>query len=136
MFYRIVALSLFFINVAYASLTDCSNGGSLFKIKSMSFLPDPMIKGQNSTLLVSMSVPEVITDGTVTYTTTYNFIPFSPTVEALCDVTVPCPITVGTLDTYSSFPADPSLSGTIQIKIEWKDQKSRQLLCLLIKIKT
>ena len=118
-----------------AAVTDCSNGGSVFKVTSMSFTPDPMIKGQNSTLLLSMSVPEVITDGTATYSTTYNFIPFSPTVDPLCGVTIPCPITIGTLDTYSSFPSDPSLSGTIQVKIEWRDQNARQLLCILIKTK-
>ena len=127
-------LALYFTAVSSA-VTDCSNGGSVFKVTSMSFTPDPMIKGQNSTLLLSMSVPEVITDGTATYSTTYNFIPFSPTVDPLCGVTIPCPITIGTLDTYSSLPSDPSLSGTIQVKIEWKDQSARQLLCVLIKTK-
>lgn len=120
---------------ASSAVTDCSNGLSLFKLSSMSFTPDPMIKGQNSTLLLSMSVPEVITDGTATYTTTYNFIPFSPTIEPLCGVTVPCPIVIGTLDTYSSYPADSSLSGSISIKIEWKDAAARQLMCVLIRTK-
>jgi hypothetical protein len=135
MFCYILTLGLFILNLASATVSDCSNGGSVFKVTSMSFTPDPMVKGQNSTLLLSMSVPEVITDGTARYTTTYNFIPFSPTVEALCGVTIPCPVTIGNLDTYSSFPADSSLSGSIQVKIEWTDQNSRQLLCILIKTK-
>lgn len=129
-------LSMFVCSIA--SVTDCSNGVSLFKLTSMSFLPDPTVPGQNSTLLLSMTVPEEITvaaGASATYTTTYNFIPFSPTVDPLCDVTVPCPITVGSLNTYSSFPIDPTLSGTLQIKIEWKDMISRQLLCVLIKTK-
>ena len=125
-------LALYFTAVS-AIVSDCSNGASVFKVTSMSFTPDPMIKSQNSTLLLSIAVPEVVTDGTATYTTTYNFIPFSPTVEALCGVTIPCPVTIGNLDTYSSFPADSSLSGSIQVKIEWKDQNARQLLCILIK---
>ena len=127
-------LTLYFTAVS-AIVSDCSNGASVFKVSSMSFTPDPMIKGQNSTLLLSMSVPETITDGTAIYTTTYNFIPFSPTIEALCGVTIPCPVKIGNLDTYSSLPADPSLSGSIQVKIEWKDQDARQLLCILIKTK-
>jgi len=117
------------------SLTDCSNGGSLFKITSMSFSPDPAVRGENSTLLISMTVPQEITGGTATYSTTYNFIPFSPTVEPLCDKTVACPIKVGTLNTVSSFPIDPSLSGTLQLRIEWKDPNSIQLLCVSIKTK-
>ena len=119
----------------FASVTDCSNGGSLFKLTSMSFSPDPTVAGENSTLLLSMTVPQEIASGTATYTTTYNFIPFSPTVEPLCDKTVVCPILVGDLHTYSSFPIDSSLSGTLQLRIEWKDLSEIQLLCVAIKTK-
>jgi len=129
---KFLSLLVLFIFSTNASVTDCSNGNSLFKITSMSFSPDPTVPGQNSTLLLSMNVPEVVNDGTATYSTTYNFIPFSPTVDPLCG-TVNCPIQIGTLDTYSSFPIDSSLSGSLQLKIEWKD--TRQLLCILIKTK-
>ena len=120
---------------AYASVTDCSSGNSLFKLTSMSFLPDPTVPGQNSTLLLSMNVPEQITNGTAKYTTTYNFIPFTPTVDDLCDVTVSCPIQVGALDTRSSYPTSTGLSGSLQIKVEWTELTGRQLLCVLIKTK-
>lgn len=133
-----VAFFSLFFALASATVSDCSNGGSLFKLTSMSFSPDPTVPGQNSTLLLSMIVPQEITvaDGaTATYTTTYNFIPLSPTVDPLCDVTVPCPIHVGTLDTYSSLPIDASLSGTLQLKIEWKDSRAQQLMCVQIKTK-
>lgn len=131
----VASIFSFFIHT-FASVTDCSNGASLFKLSSMSFSPDPTIPGQNSTLLLSIDVPEQFNDlaATATYSTTYNFIPFTPTVDTLCDVTIPCPIKVGILDTYSTFPIDPTLSGTLQLKIEWKDSV-RQLLCVLIKTK-
>lgn len=128
----LLGLSLF--SIARASISDCSNGASLFKISSMSFLPDPPVLGTNSTLLLSMDVPEEISGGTVTYSVTYNFIPFSPTVEDLC-LALTCPILVGDLDTISSIPFDPSLSGTLSFKIEWKDITNRQLLCVNIKTK-
>ena len=130
-----LALLTLLASVCFGSVTDCSNGDSLFKLTSMSFSPDPTVAGENSTLLLSMTVPQEITDGTAIYTTTYNYIPFSPTVDPLCDVTVPCPILVGDLHTYSSFPIDPSLSGSLQLKIEWKDLNSLPLLCVLIKTK-
>ena len=120
---------------AYASVSDCSSGKSLFTLTSMSFSPDPTVPGQNSTLLLSMSVPEQVTNGTATYTTTYNFLPLTPTVDALCGVTVPCPIYVGKLDTVSSYPIDASLSGSLAIKIEWAELTGRQLLCVSIKTK-
>ena len=134
--FRIAFLSSIITSIL-ASVTDCSNGASLFKLTSMSFSPDPTVPGVNSTLLLSMTVPQEITvadAASAIYSSTYNFIPFSPTVDPLCDVTVPCPITVGDLHTYSSFPIDPTLSGSLQLKIEWVDQ-ARQLLCVLIKTK-
>ena len=105
----------------------------LFHLTSMSFLPDLPVVGQNSTLKLSMTVPEVITSGTATYLTTLNFIPFTPTVDPLCG-TVACPIEVGTLDTVSSFPVPSGVSGSLSIKINWESE-SRELLCVLLKMK-
>ena len=131
---RLFALVSFLLSpVALSSVSDCSNGASLFHPISMSFSPDPTVPGENSTLLLSLKVPEELNNGTATYTTTYNFIPFAPTTDDLCGFTVPCPIQVGTLDTRSSYPIDPNLSGTMTIKVEWKDLTGRQLLCVFIK---
>ena len=129
-----VLTSLFALN-ASALVSDCSNGKSLFTLTSMSISPDPPVRGQNSTLLLSMNVPEEINNGTATYTVTYNFMPFTPTVDDLCGITVPCPITVGTLDTVSSFPFDDTLSGTIIIRVNWNDLTGRSLLCVSMNLK-
>ena len=135
--YYIIMLGLFIslLATACASVSDCSNGKALFTITSMSFSPDPTVPGQNSTLLLSMSVPEQVTNGTATYTSTYNFLPLTPTVDDLCGVTVSCPINVGKLDTVSSYPIDASLSGSLALKIEWAELTGRQLLCVSIKTK-
>jgi hypothetical protein len=101
----------------------------------MSFSPDPTVPGENSTLLLSMNIPQEITAGTVKYSLTYNFIPLTPTIEQLCSQTVLCPIRVGTLDTVSSFPVDPTLSGSLSIRIEWSDPNAVSLLCVAIKTK-
>jgi hypothetical protein len=133
----LLAACVFFLGVVravQASVTDCSKATALFDITSLSFLPDPPVKGNNSTLFVSMNIPSEVTGGTVTYSVTYNFIPLSPTTEDLCKV-VPngCPIKAGTLDTVSSLPFDGSLSGSITFKIEWKDLSLDQLMCVSIK---
>lgn len=135
--YYIIMLGLFIslLATACASVSDCSNGKALFTIDSMSFSPDPTVPGQNSTLILSLSVPEQVTNGTATYTSTYNFLPLTPTVDDLCGVTVPCPINVGKLDTVSSYPIDASLYGTLTLKIEWAELTGRQLLCVTVKTK-
>jgi hypothetical protein len=99
----------------------------------MSFAPDPPIAGTNSTLLLSMNVPEEINDGTATYTTTLNFIPFQPSTDPLCETTIPCPIKVGQLDTTSSYPFPEGISGTMTLKIQWADGAGRSLMCVQIK---
>jgi hypothetical protein len=118
-----------------ASVADCSAGKSLFRLTSMSFSPDPTVPGQNSTLLLSMKIPEEINNGTATYTSTYNFIPLTPSTDDLCGTTVNCPIGEGYLDTLSSFPIDKSLTGSLTLKIVWADLTGRQLLCVMIKTK-
>jgi len=119
------------ITPVIASVADCSKGKSLFQLTSMSFSPDPTVAGQNSTLLLSMKIPEMINNGTATYTSTYNFLPLTPTVDDLC-TTVVCPINQGTLDTLSSFPVDKGLSGRLTINIVWSDLTGRQLMCVNI----
>jgi len=122
---------------SYAStVTDCSKGASQVKINSMTFQPDPPVKGQNSTLTLALTNPSDILAGTATYSFTYNFLPLTPEVDDLCtQVPDGCPIKAGPLDLVSSYPIDPSLSGTIVAKIEWKDTANVQLLCVSITMK-
>jgi len=122
-----------YLSQGQATVSDCSKG-ALFKLTSMSFLPDPPVKGQNSTLFLSMNVPSAVEGGTATYSATYNFIPLSPTTDDLCMV-VPagCPIQTGALHTVSSIPFDGSLVGSLTLKIVWKDLAAEQLICVLIK---
>ena len=124
----------FFSNVN-ASVSDCSNGASLFQLTSVSFSPDPTVPGQNSTLLLSMDVPTIVTNGTVTYSSTYNFIPLNPSTDPLCYVTVDCPIQVGTLNTRSSYPIPTDLTGSLQMKVVWKDLDGNLLMCVAINTK-
>jgi len=128
-------LSLFTVLVG-GVVTDCSNGGALFKLSSMSFSPDPPVAGENSTLLLSMTVPAQISGGSASYSLTYNFIPFAPTTEDLC-TTLPsgCPIMAGQLNTKSEVPIDKGLSGSVSLKIKWTDLTDRNLLCVLVSMK-
>ena len=102
----------------------------------MSFLPDPAVKGQNSTLALSLDNPSQVLAGTATYSFIYNFIPLTPEVKDLClEVPGGCPIKSGILDTTSSYLIDPSLSGTLVLKIQWKDTVNTELLCISVSMK-
>jgi len=124
-------LLLLFFTTICASVTDCSRGTSKFGIRSLSFGPDPMKRGQNSTIRASLSIPYLVTQATVTYSITYNYIPMPSFTEPLCNSTVMCPITPGVLDVQSSYPAS-GLYGSVQIKIVWKDTRLNELLCVFI----
>ena len=133
MFLRLLTLTTFATNVV-ASITDCSAGKSLFTIQGMGFWPDPAVANMNSTVSFAYTVPAPgFTGGTASYKATYNFIPFSPTVEDLCKSIV-CPIVPGpyNMSTSSTFP---NLKGQLDAKIEWKDTNGAMLLCALIKTK-
>ena len=130
---RLFAAALM-LSSTVGSVLDCAPTNSVFKLTSMIFSPDPVVKGQNATLQLAMNVPQQIDAGTATYAITYNFIPLTPTTENLCNV-VNCPISSGTLTTTSSYPIDSSLSGSLQIKINWKDNSSRDLMCVSVRTK-
>lgn len=124
-------LLLLFFTTICASVTDCSRGTSKFGIRSLSFGPDPMKRGQNSTIRASLSIPYLVRQATVTYSITYNYIPMPSFTEPLCNSTVMCPITPGVLEIQSSYPAS-GLYGSVQIKIVWKDTRLNELLCVFI----
>jgi hypothetical protein len=129
-------LGLLALALTLSSVTDCSKGASQIKITSMTFQPDPPVKGQNSTLNLSLNLPNDIVAGYATYSVTYNFIPLTPDVKDLCgEVPGGCPIKAGPLQLSSSYPIDPSLRGTIVAKIQWKDTANTELLCVSITMK-
>jgi len=112
-----------------ASIKDCGTG-SLFKITELSQDPPDSIKAnENLHMTLKYSVPSEVISGTATKTITLNYIPFSPTVEDLC-INAPCPITVGDHDGSTTYPFPSGVSGTLVSKVEWKDDKGRQLLCI------
>jgi hypothetical protein len=133
---NLLGLILTSYTASLSSVSDCSKGASQVKINSMTFQPDPPVKGQNSTLTLDLSVPTDILAGTATYSFTYNFIPLTPEVDDLCSqVPGGCPIKAGPLELVSSYPIDANLRGTIVAKIEWKDTANIQLLCVSITMK-
>jgi len=74
-----------------------------------------------------------VSDGTVTTSLTYNFIPFSPTTEALCTNTL-CPIVTGFNDRSTTNPW-PDATGTVASTIKW-DLDGNNLLCIKLNVKT
>lgn len=115
-----------------ASVEDCSSSSALFKIESLDFTPDKPLAGENTTLTVKFNNPGyTVSSGTASTTLSWNFIPFEPTVEPLCQNT-DCPIAAGSTQ-QSSSSAWPDVSGFVQINITWYNENGAELLCILIK---
>jgi hypothetical protein len=118
---------------ASVSVKDCAATFSLFKVTSLSVAPVNPASGDPFDLHMEWTVPEGVTvaDGTAKYSVTLNYIPFSPSVEPLCQ-DIPCPMGPGsyTNTTTSTWPS--GVTGSLTTKMEWLDPAGSTLACVAI----
>jgi len=120
--------------LASSKIVDCSSGNpEKFVINSLTLSADTVSPGDNVSLGLLYTNPSLVTDGTVTTTVTYNFIPLSPTTEPLCN-SVPCPLEPGQHDGSSSIEVPIGISGTVVTKIIWT-VTNIQVLCIQITLR-
>jgi hypothetical protein len=126
---------LAFLALTESKVTDCTKASAnRFTIQSLSLTPpDQVSPGENVTLSLIYTNPALVTDGTVTTSVTYNFIPLTPTVEPLCK-SVPCPLEPGQHDGGVSYTFPVGLSGSVATKIVWT-VADIQVLCLQLTLK-
>ncbi len=118
----------------FASVTDC-NTASIFRPTVIGLNPDPPVSGQAVRMTVQFENPgPEITSGVVTTSVTLNGLPFSPSVEALCQNTA-CPILVGENDRSTSSTWSANVNGKIITKSVWTNDADEELLCLLTTVK-
>ena len=124
-------ISLFFtMGSVIATITDCSQGLSVFKFTNLALTPDPPIAGQNVLMTVQFNNPgSPIDSGTVSTTITLNGLPFAPSTEALCTNTQ-CPLVSGPNDRSTNSTWQNSITGKVQSHIVWNDLDGHQLLCI------
>jgi len=120
-------------NTFYGAVRDCGAGVSLFHLNRAILDPATPISGKNLTLHIDFTVPDniIVLGGITRYEVSYNFIPFSPTIEPLCE-NIPCPLGPGryTNTSVSVWPAD--ISGMIVMKMKWFDLDNALLQCVEI----
>jgi hypothetical protein len=99
----------------------------------MALTPVDPTPGQTATLYLDYTVPEGLTimDGTAEYDVTYNYIPFSPTTEPLCQ-DIPCPLGPGRYQNTSDSEWPTGVSGFLDTKMKWLDTNKNLLLCVEI----
>jgi hypothetical protein len=126
---------LAFLAFADSKVSDCTKASaSRFTVQSLSLTPpDQVSPGENVTLSLIYTNPTLVTDGTVTTSVTYNFIPLTPTVEPLCK-SVSCPLEPGQHDGGVSYNFPTGLSGSVVTKIVWT-VADIQVLCLQLTLK-
>jgi hypothetical protein len=119
--------------LAQTQLSDCSKGTSLFTYETATLEPSPVVPGENTSLSISLSIPQgtTIDAGTSTYSINVNGIPLPATKTDLCSE-VTCPLVGGLYSntTVSVFPS--GLSGKITTKMQWSDLQNVVLYCLQI----
>ena len=111
------------------TIKDCGDGRDIAKYISGSINPIPAVPGENMTVSFTYNIGVPITDGTVDYSYTINYLPAPSVSKPLCEETS-CPKEVGTnTETSTSvFPTD--VSGRIEGKISWKNEFNEQILCV------
>lgn len=129
MVFSVLALLSLSLSLASASITDCDTS-SVFRPTKLALDPATPVRGQPVTMTVLFNNPgPVITDGTVTTSVTLNYIPFPPSVEALCMNTA-CPLVTGSNDRSTSSTWPDTVSGSVVTTSRWTDANGRSLLCL------
>lgn len=126
---KLLAL-LSILSSAFATVSDCGAGKSLFTIQSQGFSPEPPVANQNYDYWFYYQVPDGLTvdSGTVKYSLSLNGIPFTPSVDDLCTQT-PCPKVPGFHNETSTDVWPSGISGKIVTKLEWFDGSGALLLC-------
>lgn len=118
------------LSTVYSSIADCGADKSLFKIQSLSLIPnDTVVANQNVSLILKYSSSRTITGGTAVNAFTYNYMRVSPTYVDLCSV-VSCPLAQGPHDgsTFYIFPS--GVKGRVSSKTTWFDINGVLLLCI------
>jgi hypothetical protein len=126
---------LTYFGLVLGSIQDCGKN-SQFQLTSLDFVPAAPKAGESIFMTVQFNNPGTeVSDGSVTTSVTYNFLPLTPTVEPLC-VNTQCPLVNGFNDrsTNSTWPS--GVSGTIVSTITWNDNSGSELLCIKLTVKS
>jgi len=96
--------------------------------------PSAPVSGAYVNIIIDYTLDTSVTDGTVTYTASFNGFPLTPTTQSLCPdlkyTTTPCPINTGDVHFEgSSQIGDGTMHGTLGVTTTWKDQNNNEILC-------
>ena len=151
--YKILSLFFIFTNsnavtVFKEDVTPNFVGVTQFQYKSCGDVNDigqnivmdvtPKLPQTDYTLFLNADLSKEINKGTSKYSITYNFIPFTPSVEDLCteisNSNISCPLNGHiSLESKGSIPV--LSSGTVVIKNEWFNELNARILCMQFTIK-
>jgi hypothetical protein len=120
-------MTALFVTASSPMTTNCDTN-SVFKVEETRIVYEP--PPTNSTLVVSYTVPEQITDGLATYKCTLNGIPVINEQAPLCQETT-CPIEAGFHNDSSPFQTGLA-TGTLSCSIKWLATDSSVLRCIRI----
>lgn len=110
------------------AVEDCTPSNALSKIVSMGIQPVNPKPNDISYLWVNFDLSQPVSSGNVTYSYSWNFIPFEPTIVSLCDQTE-CPLYPG-VQNVTGNTTFPDVSGYVEVKVDWADDTGTPIWCV------
>ena len=107
---------------------DCTSPGALSHVVDMGISPVTPNAGDTSFLWVDFDLSQNVYGGNVTYSYTWNYIPFEPTIVDLCSQTQ-CPLYAG-VQNVTGNSTFPDASGLLEVTVNWADEYGDQIWCV------
>lgn len=132
----LVLAILFVIHSASAQSTfkwtSCGAATDDFTINALSIIPDPPVRGQNTSVIANGTMASTVTAGTSTLTIKFGPIVVLKQVQSVCTAPVTCPIPAGAFNSPLPpvlVPAD-SPDGIYNGNVVITDQSSKEIACV------
>lgn len=110
------------------TVQDCTPSNAISKVLGIGIDPVNPKPGDTSYMWVNFDLSKDVYGGTATYSYSWNYIPFDPTIVPLCEQS-PCPIYAG-VQNMTGNSTFPDVSGLVEVRVEWADDTGTPIWCV------
>jgi len=116
--------------------SDCGTNKDIFKVGTVSILPDPPVKGKNLTVIVTGTISKEITKGNLKLDVKYSFVTIMDKTLDLCQETS-CPIPAGEFKKSITdvIPDVAPTTAVYYITATASDETDEEILCAKVQFK-
>lgn len=107
---------------------DCTPSNATSKVLGTGIHRETDINSDTLFLWVNFDLSKDVFGGTITYSYSYNYVPFVPRVVNLCDE-IECPIYADIYNVTGNNTI-PNISGHLEGQIDWVDDNNQSIWCI------